>query len=66
LLTELLKKRAARRSLLSFIEQAFGEAVEPQRLDRLARYEVHLDRKFERTVAMLLKLRELRATARPG
>jgi hypothetical protein len=46
--------------------QAFGEAVEPERLDRLARYEVHLDRKFERTVAMLLKLQDLRATAKPG
>jgi hypothetical protein len=46
--------------------QAFGEAVEPERLHRLARYEVHLDRKFERTVAMLLKLQDLRATAKPG
>jgi hypothetical protein len=46
--------------------QAFGEAVEPERLDRLARYEVHRDRKFERTVAMLLKLQDLRATAKPG
>jgi hypothetical protein len=46
--------------------QAFGEAVEPDRLERLARYEVHLDRKLERTVAMLLKLQELRATAKPG
>jgi hypothetical protein len=45
--------------------QAFGEAVEPDRLERLARYEVHLDRKLERTVAMLLKLQELRS-ARPG
>ncbi len=46
-------------------EQAFGEAVEPDRLERLARYEVHLDRKLERTVAMLLKLQELRS-AKPG
>jgi hypothetical protein len=47
--------------------QAFGEAVEPDRLERLARYEVHLDRKLERTVAMLLKLRELRgASVGPG
>ncbi len=45
--------------------QAFGEAVEPDRLERLARYEVHLDRKLERTVAMLLKLQELRAAADP-
>jgi hypothetical protein len=45
--------------------QAFGEAVDPNRLERLSRYEVHLDRKLERTVAMLLKLQELRA-AKPG
>jgi len=29
-------------------------------LDRLARYETHLDRKLERTLAMLLKLKDLR------
>jgi hypothetical protein len=45
--------------------QAFGEAVEPDRLERLARYEVHLDRKLERMLAMLLKLQELRAAAKP-
>jgi hypothetical protein len=32
----------------------------------LIRYEVHLDRKFERTVAMLLKLKELRRAADPS
>jgi hypothetical protein len=46
--------------------QAFGDAVEPGRLERLARYEVHLDRKLERTVAMLLKLRELRGGSNLG
>lgn len=46
--------------------QAFGEAVDPHRLERLARYEVHLDRKLERTVAMLLKLQELRRAANPS
>jgi hypothetical protein len=40
--------------------QAFGEAVDPHRLERLARYEVHLDRKLERMLAMLLKLQDLR------
>ena len=40
--------------------QAFGETVDPNRLDRLARYEVHLDRKLERMLAMLFKLQELR------
>lgn len=43
--------------------QAFGEALDPHKLERLARYEVHLDRKLERTLAMLLKLQELRAGA---
>jgi len=34
--------------------QAFGEAVEPHRLETLLRYEIHLDRELERTMAMLL------------
>jgi hypothetical protein len=41
-------------------EQAFGEALDPNRLERLGRYEVHLDRKFERMLAMLLRLKDLR------
>jgi hypothetical protein len=45
--------------------QAFGEAVDPHRLERLARYEVHLDRKLERMLAMLFRLQELRRTASP-
>jgi hypothetical protein len=45
--------------------QAYGEAVDPNRLDRLARYEVHLDRKLERMLAMLFKLQELRRAATP-
>jgi hypothetical protein len=40
--------------------QALGEALDPNKLERLGRYEVHLDRKFERTLSMLLKLQELR------
>ena len=45
--------------------QAFGEALDPDRLDRLARYEVHLDRKLERILGMLLKLQDLRRTITP-
>jgi len=45
--------------------QAFGEAVDPDRLERLARYEVHLDRKLERMLAMLIKLQELRRGLNP-
>jgi hypothetical protein len=44
-------------------EQAFGEALDPDRLERLGRYEVHLDRKFERVLAMLLRLKDLRQGA---
>ena len=41
-------------------EQAFGEALDPDKLERLGRYEVHLDRKLERMLAMLLRLKDLR------
>ena len=40
--------------------QAFGESFDPNRLEVLARYEVHLDRKLERTLTMLLSLKDLR------
>jgi len=42
-------------------EQAFGEALDADKLEQLVRYEVHLDRKLERMLAMLLRLKELRA-----
>jgi len=41
-------------------EQAFGESLNPDKLERLSRYEVHLDRKLERMLAMLLRLKNLR------
>ncbi len=41
-------------------EQAFGEAFDPDKLERLGRYEVHLDRKLERTLTMLIRLQDLR------
>lgn len=47
-------------------EQAFGSAYATSRLEVTARYEVHLDRKLERTLAMLFRLRELRRTTVPG
>jgi hypothetical protein len=40
--------------------QTLGEGVQAHRLEKLNRYETHLDRKLERTLAMLLKLKELR------
>jgi hypothetical protein len=59
---ETRKKELANRPLIR--EQAFGEALDPDKLERLGRYEVHLDRKLERTLAMLLRLKDLRqATA---
>ena len=33
-------------------EQAHGDAVDANKLERLARYEVDLDRKMERTLTM--------------
>jgi hypothetical protein len=47
-------------------EQAFGEALDPDRLERLGRYEIHLDRKLERMLAMLLRLKEMRQVTTEG
>jgi len=55
---ETRKKELANRPLIR--EQAFGEALDPDKLDRLGRYEVHLDRKLERMLSMLLRLKALR------
>lgn len=40
--------------------QTLGEGLQAHRLEKLNRYETHLDGKFERTLAMILKLKELR------
>jgi hypothetical protein len=55
------KKELANRPLIR--EQAFGQALVPDKLERLGRYEVHLDRKLERMLSMLIRLRELRGTS---
>ncbi len=47
-------------------EQAFGEALNADKLERLGRYEVHLDRKLERMLAMLLRLKAPRQGAIEG
>jgi hypothetical protein len=52
------KRELANRPLIR--DQAFGEALDPDKLERLGRYEVHLDRKLERTLSMLFRLKELR------
>ena len=54
-------KELANRPLIR--DQAFGESLDPDKLERLARYEVHLDRKLERMLAMLFRLKELRPIA---
>jgi ParB-like chromosome segregation protein Spo0J len=47
-------------------EHAFGEALDTDKLERLGRYEVHLDRKLERMLTMLLRLKEIRRSTEPG
>jgi hypothetical protein len=61
---EARKKELASRPLIR--AQAFGESLDPDKLERLGRYEVHLDRKFERMLAMLLRLKDLRQGAFAG
>ena len=58
------RKELANRPLIR--EQAFGEALDPDKLERLGRYEVHLDRKLERMLTMLLRLKDLRRPAVDG
>jgi hypothetical protein len=48
------------------LDQALGIAYAAQDLDVPARYEVHLDRKLERTLFMLIRLKDLRRTAVAG
>lgn len=36
--------------------------LQAYKLEKLSRYETHLDRKFERSLAMLIKLKELRGS----
>lgn len=47
-------------------DQTFGAAYAAPDLEVPARYEVHLDRKLERTLAMLFRLRELRRPTLAG
>ena len=46
----------------AIVNQALGEGLQAYKLEKLSRYETHLDRKFERTLAMLIKLKDLRST----
>ena len=47
-------------------EQVIGEALDADKLEGLARYEVHLDRKLERMLTMLIRLQERRAAPAQG
>jgi hypothetical protein len=44
----------------AIVNQTLGEGLQAWKLEKLSRYETHLDRKFERTLGMLVKLKELR------
>jgi len=46
--------------------QVQGEACHPERLEKFCRYEVFLDRKMEKTLAMLLKRQEIRRERHPA
>ncbi len=59
---ETRKAALANRPLIR--EQVFGEALNPEKLERLGRYEVHLDRELEQMLSMLLRLKDLRRGAR--
>ncbi len=61
---ETRRKELSNRPLIR--EQAFGESLDPDKLERLARHEVHLDRKLERSPTMLFRLKELRPLAAEG
>jgi hypothetical protein len=46
----------------AIVNQTIGEGLQAFKLEKLSRYETHLDRKFERTLAMLIKLKDLRSS----
>ena len=46
----------------AIVNQTIGEGLQAYRMEKLSRYETHLDRKFERTLAMLIKLKDLRSS----
>lgn len=64
--TEVAPALKRKQEMISNIEsirnQAVGIALKNLPYESFARYEAHLDRKFERSLAMLLKLRELRVS----
>jgi len=65
--TQLMPWHARRRTELAnrplIRERAFGESLDADKLEVLARYEMHLDRKFERMLTMLMRLTLLNAAS---
>ena len=47
-------------------QQVLGEALDCDKLERLGRYEIQLDRKLERMLAMLLRLQDFRRLNKVG
>lgn len=60
LIAELTKRKVLLEHRDLIRRYAFGNAFDPARLERLARYEVSLDRKLERMLSMLIKLQAIR------
>ncbi|HKF93341.1 MAG TPA: hypothetical protein VKB96_01820 [Gammaproteobacteria bacterium] len=54
------------RNVLAALISVVDDGNWPTPLEKLGRYEVHLDRKLERTLTMLIRLRELHNTATPS
>ena len=46
--------------------QAYGESLDPVRIERLLVIEARLDRQFEKALSMLLQLKELRRRVEPS
>ena len=46
--------------------QAIGDAFDGERLQNIARYETHLDRRVERILTVLVKLQQLRRERADG
>ena len=40
--------------------QAYGESLDPRRFNELGKWEAYLDRKFDKTLSMLIRLKQLR------
>lgn len=49
----------------AIMNQAYGKALDVEKMNNLSRYEVFLDRKLERTLSMLIKLKDLRQEPEP-